>query len=355
MDLASQLDAFRTGWEARVGDATAAMIADDLVALRDTGILDRAARAGDRLPPADHLVDALGRPFDLAGLVAAGPVVITFYRGGWCPYCNLELRAYQAALPEILAAGGTLVAISPELPDHSLSTAEKNDLTFPVLSDVGGGFADALGIRFALSQTVQPFYEKAGHALPSRNGDGSGPCRSPPRSWSSAAAASPSLPSSPITAAASNPPRPSPPCSASRGLPRPEPLHPTARAARPQPEDAMTKVAIVIYSKLEGAGKSAVYRALMFADELMRGGDDVTIVFDGAGSTALADVLDPANSLHRTWLKAAPALRGVCAYCAKSYGVHEALTSAGIPMLTEDKGHASLRGLLLEGRQIITF
>ncbi|MBX9992130.1 DsrE family protein [Phreatobacter oligotrophus] len=117
----------------------------------------------------------------------------------------------------------------------------------------------------------------------------------------------------------------------------------------------MTKVAIVIYSKLEGAGKSAVYRALMFADELMRGGDDVTIVFDGAGSTALADVLDPANSLHRTWLKAASALRGVCAYCAKSYGVHEALTSAGIPMLTEDKGHASLRGLLLEGRQIITF
>ncbi len=172
MDLASHLDAFRTGWEARVGDATAAMIADDLVALCDTGILDRAARAGDRLPPADHLVDAFGRPFDLAGLVAAGPVVITFYRGGWCPYCNLELRAYQAALPEILAAGGTLVAISPELPDHSLSTAEKNDLTFPVLSDVGGGFADALGIRFALSQTVQPFYEKAGHALPSRNGDG---------------------------------------------------------------------------------------------------------------------------------------------------------------------------------------
>jgi peroxiredoxin len=68
--------------------------------------------------------------------------------------------------------GAELVAISPELPDHSLTTAEKNDLAYTVLSDVGGGLASALGIRFTLSDTVRPFYEKAGHALPDRNGDG---------------------------------------------------------------------------------------------------------------------------------------------------------------------------------------
>jgi peroxiredoxin len=73
---------------------------------------------------------------------------------------------------EIEAMGAALVAVSPERPDHSLSTAEKNDLRFAVLSDVGGALASALGIRFALSEAARPFYEKAGHALPDRNGDG---------------------------------------------------------------------------------------------------------------------------------------------------------------------------------------
>ncbi len=172
MSLKTELDTYRAGWEARVGAETARLIAGDIEALRASGILDRAARAGDIVPAATHLLDAHGRPFDLAALIAAGPLVLTFYRGGWCPYCNLELRAYQAALPAIHAAGGSLVAVSPELPDHSLSTAEKNDLAFPVLSDVGGRLAAALGIRFALSDAVRPFYEKAGHALPDRNGDG---------------------------------------------------------------------------------------------------------------------------------------------------------------------------------------
>lgn len=117
----------------------------------------------------------------------------------------------------------------------------------------------------------------------------------------------------------------------------------------------MHKLALVIYSRLEGSGTSAVYRGLMFADELRRGGDDVVVVFDGAGSTALAAMLAPEHKLHATWLKAAPALRGVCHACARSYGVFEALQAAGVPMLADDKGHASLRALLNEGRQIITF
>jgi hypothetical protein len=117
----------------------------------------------------------------------------------------------------------------------------------------------------------------------------------------------------------------------------------------------MHNIGIVIYSKLEGAGTSAVYRALMFADELRRAGDSVSIVFDGAGSTALAEMLAPDHKLHHAWTKAAPALRGVCGYCAKSYGVEEALRAAGIPLLADDRGHASLRALLAEGRQIVTF
>lgn len=117
----------------------------------------------------------------------------------------------------------------------------------------------------------------------------------------------------------------------------------------------MNKIAVVIYSNLEGQGLSAVYRALMFVEELLRAGDDVALVFDGSGSSALAKILKPESDLHRAWTKAAPALRGVCSHCAKSYGVRDELEAAGIPMLIDDRGHASLRGLLLEGRQIITF
>jgi peroxiredoxin len=172
MTLQSELEAFRAGWEVRVGEQIAQLISGDIEDLRATGILDRSAKAGDPLPRTTNLVDAFGRPFDLAALVASKPVIVTFYRGGWCPYCNLELRAYQALLADIRAAGAELVAVSPELPDHSLSTAEKNELSYTVVSDVGGALSSALGIRFTLSDAVKPFYEKAGHALPDRNGDG---------------------------------------------------------------------------------------------------------------------------------------------------------------------------------------
>lgn len=172
MTLKFDLDAFRSGWESRVGDQIARLIAGDIEDLRGSGILDHAAKAGQVLPVTANLVDQHNAAFNLARLVASKPVIITFYRGGWCPYCNLELRAYQALLADIHATGAELVAVTPELPDHSLTTAEKNDLSFTVLSDVGGAFSSALGIRFTLSEKVQPFYEKAGHALPERNGDG---------------------------------------------------------------------------------------------------------------------------------------------------------------------------------------
>lgn len=172
MTFQTDLDSFRASWETRVGEAIARLIGGDIDDLRVSGILDRAAKAGAPLPATANLRDQHGRPFDLARLVADKPIILTFYRGGWCPYCNIELRAYQALLADIHALGAELVAISPELPDHSLSTAEKNDLSFAVLSDIGGDLAAALGIRFSLSDAVRPFYEKGGHALPARNGDG---------------------------------------------------------------------------------------------------------------------------------------------------------------------------------------
>jgi hypothetical protein len=115
------------------------------------------------------------------------------------------------------------------------------------------------------------------------------------------------------------------------------------------------KVAVVIYSNITVEPASRAYRAFGFVAELLAHGDDVVVVFDGGGSATLAAVLEPGHKLHRPWQRAAAALRGVCSHCARGYGVADALTAAGVPMLTEDHGHASLRDLLLEGRQIITF
>lgn len=169
MSLQSELDAFKASWVTRVGSDVAALVDADNAALLP--LAARALKAGDRFP-ALVLPDQLARPVDLIGLAARSPLVVTFYRGGWCPYCSLELRAYQAALGDISALGGQLVAVSPEAPDHTLSTAEKNGLAFPVLSDVQGQLADALGIRFELTPGIRALYEKFGHDLPVHNGDG---------------------------------------------------------------------------------------------------------------------------------------------------------------------------------------
>lgn len=116
------------------------------------------------------LMDAHGVPVRLNQLLAVGPVVLAFYRGGWCPYCNIELRGLQKVLPRIRALGASLVAISPQLPDNSLSTEEKNGLQFPVLSDVGNKVARRLRITFTLPDDLLETYEAFQHGLREING-----------------------------------------------------------------------------------------------------------------------------------------------------------------------------------------
>jgi peroxiredoxin len=171
MTLQTELDDFRSAWTQRVGPDIAGLVAGDIDDLRRSGLLAGVARPGDLLP-ALALPNASGHAVDLRALAATGPLVITFYRGGWCPYCNLELHSYQQRLHDFEQLGATLVAVSPETPDATLDTAQKNALAFTVLSDVEGRLADALGIRFRLSPAIRALYEKFGHDLPTRNGDG---------------------------------------------------------------------------------------------------------------------------------------------------------------------------------------
>jgi peroxiredoxin len=109
---------------------------------------------GDQAP-GFTLPDALGRPVCLGDLLAQGPVVVTFYRGEWCPYCNLQLRALQAALPRFRELGASLVAISPQAADHSLSLREKHDLAFPVLSDLDQEVIGAYRVQFTLAGDLE--------------------------------------------------------------------------------------------------------------------------------------------------------------------------------------------------------
>jgi peroxiredoxin len=126
--------------------------------VRSAGVTGRALKEGDRAPDFE-LPNAAGRPVKLSRLLERGPVVLTWYRGGWCPYCNLQLRTYQEILPQIEEYGATLVAISPETPDHAYNTRSKGDLSFTVLSDVGNHVARQYGLVYKLPGIVQKHFK----------------------------------------------------------------------------------------------------------------------------------------------------------------------------------------------------
>ena len=169
--LQAELAATRDASRQRVAPERLARIERAIDALRDSGILSTALRVGDHAP-ALTLSDIHDRPVDLAALWARGTVIVTFYRGGWCPYCNLELRAWQRLLPAVVACGATLVAVSPQSIAHSLSTSADNSLAFRVLSDSSLAAAHAFGIAFAMGRELVELYSQLDIEIPERNGNG---------------------------------------------------------------------------------------------------------------------------------------------------------------------------------------
>ncbi|RME38743.1 MAG: AhpC/TSA family protein, partial [Deltaproteobacteria bacterium] len=119
------------------------------------------------------LPDVNGKPVHLTDCLRDGAVVLSFYRGGWCPYCNLELQALADAWPDIRGLGATLLAIAPEKPDHGRETAARHALPFPVLWDEANRVARAYGLVFSLPESLRPVYAALGIDLPAWNGENS--------------------------------------------------------------------------------------------------------------------------------------------------------------------------------------
>ena len=175
MTLQARLDAFKADFKGGKAPyfappeihpvmerATAELIA--------SGQAGRALKVGDRAPDFT-LNDPDGRPVSSADLLARGPLVLSFYRGVWCPYCNLELQALQEALPQFQALGASLVAISPQLAANSRKSQRQNKLEFPILSDTGNEVAAAFGLRFTLPDYLVELYRSLKNDLPAFNGD----------------------------------------------------------------------------------------------------------------------------------------------------------------------------------------
>jgi len=175
MSLQAKLDAFKADFEAgkppyNVPPAVIETMRRATAELIASGAAKRALKAGDKMP-GFTLLDPDGNPVSSADLLKHGPLVISFYRGVWCPYCNMELQALQAALPAFQALGASLVAISPQNPVNSRKSVRQNGLSFPILSDPHNDLAAAFGLRFELQDYLVELYKSLKNDLPSFNGD----------------------------------------------------------------------------------------------------------------------------------------------------------------------------------------
>ena len=170
MSLANELSTFYDNFHKTAPTEMSATIKTTTKNFKETFDPRKAIQVGSTLPTF-RLKDATGKEVTSHDLLANDALLISFYRGEWCPFCNIELRALQKHLHDFKAKGVNLVAISPELPDQSLTTTEKNGLEFTVLSDVGNKLARQLGILFAQPDAMRPVFETAGVDWKARYGD----------------------------------------------------------------------------------------------------------------------------------------------------------------------------------------
>lgn len=159
--LQSRLDAMKAGSAGHLPPEKLAVMEAATEKLRASEITKKALPVGARFPDVE-LKNYLGKKIRIQSLLKSGPVIVTFYRGGWCPYCNAQLKAFQDVLPRLKSAGAQLVAISPETPKNAAETVGKDALEFEVLSDPGNRVAKKLGLVFGVTPELKKIYQDFG-------------------------------------------------------------------------------------------------------------------------------------------------------------------------------------------------
>jgi peroxiredoxin len=171
MTLQDQLDAMRAEFESkRIPPSVAAVMHKATADLIASGQAERALKRGDRAPDFS-LPDGEGRLIRSADLLFHGPLVVTFYRGVWCPYCNAELKAVEAAAAQIRTLDAHIVAISPQTAVNIRKAQRDNAVSFPILADHGNAVADRFGLRFRLPDELIAVYKGFGNDLAVANGE----------------------------------------------------------------------------------------------------------------------------------------------------------------------------------------
>ena len=155
--LQEKLDKIRTKFSEKAPEEMKEAFQQGINELVENGMLDQVIKEGDKAK-GFSLQNAVGNEVSLQDYLDRGPVVLTWYRGGWCPYCNMTLKTLQEALPEIKNKGANLLALTPEVPDKSLNTKEKHDLGFEVLTDPHNKIAREYGLAFQVPDYVNKFY-----------------------------------------------------------------------------------------------------------------------------------------------------------------------------------------------------
>lgn len=161
MSLHTELQALMVDLGQKVPKEMMEKVGTFIARLSSDGVGKSTLKPGDTAPDF-ALQSASGRTVALSSLVSHGPVVVTFFRGDWCPFCDLELRAFNRSLPDFTARGASLVAISPQSLQRSRSTAQDRALAFEVLSDVGSSVAKAYGVSFSLNESEQDLHRAFG-------------------------------------------------------------------------------------------------------------------------------------------------------------------------------------------------
>ena len=172
MGLNADLNALMQENIKQIAPETVNILMSGIKEVIDSGIAGRALKPG-AAAPAINLPNATGDRIDVSAMLTDGPVVVSFYRGAWCPYCNLELAALKSRLPEIEELGARLVAITPETPDNSLTAKQKHGLEFEVLSDQGNEVARQFGLVFRVDDATNEALKIFGIYIEASNGNAS--------------------------------------------------------------------------------------------------------------------------------------------------------------------------------------